>query len=551
MSFNPLNNPSLNNKTTLIITLHKTKLVQTSSTPPSYSLSLSLSNSSQFTTEKISSHLYSFNQHNNTFYFKTNLQSLFQSFLLIQAITTSWFLFNSTIAQITLPISLNHINTQREWFYLKNENDENVIGVLISFQCDDIQSIKTQLTPQINKTEISITHCTQNINLHEKPKNICESKKRSNTLNVNKLIELLSHKHKHLCDIENKNKIQQLNNNIADDRLKENERILSKENNKLLERIRKSKLNLNEYETKTINLAQQAIKYEKIQNREHIINDIINYNTDMNLCLSTIYNYSYNTFHLQTKSLCILDKQVSEDNNLSLQINIDTLSNVNFKQKQPNAILDHNSLVYHSKLNKNQRQDPAKKSNSTYMTTTQNTSEASINEYLINKPPMISQIYLNTSGINNDIAIDNGNMIRESLESVTNKKVMKRKTVTNHSYLNYSNLMSNNGDTMNNVNVNLITNNNSNNNYSHTIRKSSIKRKHVVKEEHLIVNTNSNNNQINNRCKKRKQTVISLTSHKPLNKIYTNGQNVVGLFLGNNQCSTTRKSKKHISLKKI
>jgi hypothetical protein len=364
------------------------------------------------------------------------------------------------------------------------------------------------------------------------------------------LIELLSHKHKQLCDIENKNKIQQLNNNITNDRLKENERILSKENNKLLDRIRKSKLNQNEYETKTINLTQQAIKYEKIQTRGQILNDIMNYNTEMNLCLSTIYNYSYNTSNLQSKTLSILDKQFYDENNLSPVINIDTLSSINFKQKQPNAILDHNSLVYHSKLNKNQRQDPAKKSNSTYMTTTQNTSEASINECLINKPPMISQIYLNTSGINNDIAIDNGNMIRESLESVTNKKV-RRKTVTNHSYLNYSNLMSNNGDTINNVNVNLITNNNSNNNYSHTLRKSSIKRKNVVKDEHLIVNTHSNSNHTNNRCKKRKQTVISLTSHKPLNKIYTHGQNVVGLFLGNNQCSTTRKSKKHISLKQI
>ena len=551
MSFNPPNSPSLNNKTTLIITLHKSKLLQISSIPTSYSLSLSLSNSSQFTTEKISSPLYSFNQHNNTFSFKTNLQSLFQSLLSIQATTTSWFLFSSTIAQITLPININHINTQREWFYLKNENDENVIGILISFQCDDIQSIKNKLIPQINKTEISIAYCKQNISLYEKPQNLYENKKKTNALNVNMLIELLSHKHKQLCDIENKNKVQQLNNNITNDRLKENERILSKENNKLLDRIRKSKLNQNEYETKTINLTQQAIKYDKIQSREHILNDIINYNTEMNLCFSTIYNYSYNTSHLQSKTLCILDKQLSDDNNLSPIINIDTLSSINFKQKQPNAILDHNSLVYHSKLNKNQRQDPAKKSNSTYMTTTQNTSEASINEYLINKPPMISQIYLNTSGINNDIAIDNGNMIRESLENVTNKKVIRRKTVTNHSYLNYSNLMSNNGDTINNVNVNLITNNNSNNNYSHTLRKSSIKRKNVVKEEHLIVNTHSNSNNTNNRCKKRKQTVISLTSHKPLNKIYTHGQNVIGLFLGNNQCSTTRKSKKHISLKKI
>ena len=104
MSFNPPNNSSLNNKTTLIITLHKSKLLQTSSTPTSYSLSLSLSNSSQFTTEKISSPLYSFNQHNNTFYFKTNIQSLFQSLLSIQAVTTSFFfsLFTTPITSLFL-----------------------------------------------------------------------------------------------------------------------------------------------------------------------------------------------------------------------------------------------------------------------------------------------------------------------------------------------------------------------------------------------------------------------------------------------------------------
>jgi hypothetical protein len=126
-----------------------------------------------------------------------------------------------------------------------------------------------------------------------------------------------------------------------------------------------------------------------------------------------------------------------------------------------------------------------------------------------------------------------------------------------------------NGNIINNVNVNLIDTNSNNTN---TIRKNSVKGKTATKGESNTNNNNnnninnipsssnnnihnnnnnSNNNPTNNRCKKRKQTVISLTSHKPLNTIYNNGQNTVGLCLGTNQCSTTRKSKKHISLKKI
>lgn len=671
MSYNQIPNidkSNTSNQTTtlLVITLHKAKLLQTSSSPASYTISLSFNNSSQEQTDKISTHLHTFPQTNNTFQFKTNLHSLSQSqsVLHVQA-TTTWFLFNTTLAQITIPITLININSQRQWFYLKNEKDENVVGVLISFTCDDLHKLKPLMSPSANKTEISIrygsnnysthystnTHNYHNVSVIDRQPQLTNEYKRKSTFNsashinsgindncgvieqsfsgvrsnsnnniivnhhnmlncnnniltVNVLFELLANKRKALSEMEDKTKIHQLNNNIANDRVKDNEKILNKENTKLLDRIRKSKIQQNDYETKTINLTQNALKFDKVMQRELVINDILSFNNEMNLQLSNVYNYAYNCYHLPLKTMCIPEPHVTKNvktHQLSspmLAINkreisaistsshnnlhIETFSSGNFKQKPPNAILDHNSLLYHNKSSKNQRQDPAKKSNSTYMTTTQNTSEASFNDYLINKPPMISQIYLNTSGTNNDINTNNNansnsnnnpnnnnnNVIKDNLDCATNKKVIRRKTIANHSYLNYSNLMSN-GNIINNVNVNLIDTNSNNTN---TIRKNSVKGKTATKGESNTNNNNnnninnipsssnnnihnnnnnSNNNPTNNRCKKRKQTVISLTSHKPLNTIYNNGQNTVGLCLGTNQCSTTRKSKKHISLKKI
>ena len=629
MSYNIITNndkSNITNQTTLSVTLHKSKLLQTSSTPSSYTLSLSFNQSSQVYTDKISTNLHTFSQNNNTYQFKTALHLLSQSTLLVQA-TTSWFFFNSTIAQITIPLTLNNINSQRQWFYLKNEQDENIVGILISFQCNDIHKLKPIMSPSINKTEISIrypnnnysthymnTHNFHNVSVIDKPQITTEYKRKltlnsssnininengniiehsfpgirsnsnnnitinhntllncNNVLKVSALFELLSNKRKTLSEMEEKNKLQILNNSIANDRIKDNERILNKENTKLLDRVRKSKIQQNEYETKTINLAQNVMKYEKIIQRENIVNDILNFNNEMNLHFSNIYNYSYNNINSPTKSLYLTEQQQNTKSGKTHQLSssmlaqnkreististtlqnlhIETLSNGTLKQKPPNAILDHNSLLHHNKSNKNQRQDPAKKSNSTYMTTTQNTSEVSFNDYLINKPPIVSQIYLNTSGVNNDVNTEQtNNVIKDNLDCAANKKVFRRKTTTNHSYLNYSNLM-NNGVNINNVNANLIDNN-----YSNTIRKNSVKSKNAVKGD-LITNNdnipNNTNNPIFNRCKKRKQTVISLTSHKPLNAIYNNGQNVTELGSGTNQCSTTRKSKKHISLKKI
>ena len=76
----------------------------------------------------------------------------------------------------------------------------------------------------------------------------------NNILTVNVLFELLANKRKALSEMEDKTKIHQLNNNIANDRVKDNEKILNKENTKLLDRIRKSKVQQNDYETKSINI---------------------------------------------------------------------------------------------------------------------------------------------------------------------------------------------------------------------------------------------------------------------------------------------------------
>lgn len=44
--------------------------------------------------------------------------------------------FNSIIAEISIPYSHSNFNDQRQWYYLKNSKEENVITVLTSFFCD-------------------------------------------------------------------------------------------------------------------------------------------------------------------------------------------------------------------------------------------------------------------------------------------------------------------------------------------------------------------------------------------------------------------------------
>lgn len=59
-----------------------------------------------------------------------------QSNIEISAISKTLFIFDSQIAKVTIPFNLNKFDDKREWYYLKNVKEENVIGVLISIYCE-------------------------------------------------------------------------------------------------------------------------------------------------------------------------------------------------------------------------------------------------------------------------------------------------------------------------------------------------------------------------------------------------------------------------------
>jgi hypothetical protein len=46
------------------------------------------------------------------------------------------YIFDSIIAKVSIPFTMNKIDDKREWYYLKNSKDENIICLLLSIYCD-------------------------------------------------------------------------------------------------------------------------------------------------------------------------------------------------------------------------------------------------------------------------------------------------------------------------------------------------------------------------------------------------------------------------------
>jgi len=59
-----------------------------------------------------------------------------QEGLELSAISKTLYFFDSIIAKISIPINLSKLNDTSEWYYLKNNKNENIIGVLISMYFD-------------------------------------------------------------------------------------------------------------------------------------------------------------------------------------------------------------------------------------------------------------------------------------------------------------------------------------------------------------------------------------------------------------------------------
>ena len=52
--------------------------------------------------------------------------------MIITAISKTLFIFDTEIGKVNIPLNKNKLEEKKEWYYLKNKNEENVISILIS-----------------------------------------------------------------------------------------------------------------------------------------------------------------------------------------------------------------------------------------------------------------------------------------------------------------------------------------------------------------------------------------------------------------------------------
>ena len=468
-----------NNKNALNITLHKVKFISEKDRPSQYNLCIQFNND-KVETEKITDKEKTFD--NNIYSFPFNNDNLPLPPITFTALTSSWIVLSTTIASLSIPLTMNKLNSQRQWYYLKNENDENILSILVSF------STKLFLNIQVaqNKSDLSINNQFQNTIVHSlfnrtviypnstkhtsyesgllRQKNsfnvsnlyLDNSFSYRNNISLEHIFELLTEKSKKLESIDEKVRIQNLNSNLAFEKIKDREGILRRERQKLDEKVKRYNINQLEYETKSINLSKNISQLEKDSERFQIENDIINYNKELYTDLDFIYLKSIDTF-LPDKQLNTKEIPMKNNNNI-----LPTHVNKQVKTHIPGV------------------DNPSKKSNSTGITSS-NVSEVSLNEYNPLKSHPITQIYLNT---NENESIKN--KIIEPLESETNQ--IKRRTITNKSTLD-SHIATEGNTTQRKRSLNSSKRRNSKGGYSNLC--------------------------IVNQTKLKKQGVISISTHKP------------------------------------
>ena len=70
----------------------------------------------------------------------------------ITAVSKTLYIFDYQLAKVSIPVNLNKLDDKREWYYLKNAKDENIIGILTSIYCElkTEKSILIEKSPNIN-----------------------------------------------------------------------------------------------------------------------------------------------------------------------------------------------------------------------------------------------------------------------------------------------------------------------------------------------------------------------------------------------------------------
>ena len=126
-----MSSTSGNNDNCIKISLYKAKFL--SEDIKEYSIDIDFNGESK-STEKINSKVYTF----SPLIFSFPFNNCSNTNINISAFASSWLVLSVKIASIAIPLSLNKLNGQRQWYYMKNEKEENLISTLIYFLVSSI-----------------------------------------------------------------------------------------------------------------------------------------------------------------------------------------------------------------------------------------------------------------------------------------------------------------------------------------------------------------------------------------------------------------------------
>ena len=427
-----------NSKNNIKITIYQIQLCRNISDYIPYNISIKYNDSKEYETELIEIQNKKFI--NKSYNFNLFTFSRKQNHIItLTAFKRSLFVIKKTFSTLNIPININNNkNRQKQWFYMKDNNEEIILKILLSIEVD-ICLYQNNSMNHLNRTyrgEISFDFINQkNINdssflnittintnsIQSSNKSMIyldENNIRKNKLQNNQLISILENESDNVTitysdddkseNEENDLSINKINNIISQraDKILEDQKnhdnkieelkkedlsiikksnILSKENDKLKYNMRILEKSKRNYETKIINHNEKILNFEKKLNRFNIEKELIDYNKE-------IFNNINSILILNTNEISIPKK-----NNIKYEKKVK-------KQKTKNTNISINTDINNELITKNSKKLKKEYLTSKHLNSTNFTSIYS-NESIINKhhSPSSNNIYENRTRSKNQI----------------------------------------------------------------------------------------------------------------------------------------------------
>lgn len=318
------------------VILHKSQLCHPSQTYLSYTLSITYNNSASAETEPILIPSITFGEKN--FYFDLGESPLKkENQITISAVTRTMFVIKKTFAKVTIPFSLSKCTNQKQWYFLKDDEEEIVLKVLIALHSDIIVNNKKKISHSdtvsdlyqrrelthnnssfaygysyinksmlnlntnslLNYSKANLTFTQQNVegknllSIIEKD-NECNNSGDTDLLNIEEatmenIETAISDKTDKILEMQKKTDTQSDMIKAHEEMHIRKKNVVNKEKDKLKESLKKMEKNKKDYETRNINLNENIIKYEKDSYKHQIQKEIDEYDKQTFLDLNYIY----------------------------------------------------------------------------------------------------------------------------------------------------------------------------------------------------------------------------------------------------------------------